>query len=470
MNVLSLFDGMSCGQIALRELGVHVDKYYASEIDKFAIKQTQTNFPDTIQLGDVNNWQSWDIHWSSIDLVLAGSPCQGFSFAGKGLAFDDPRSKLFFVFVEILEACKLFNPDVKFLLENVDMKKEYLRIISEYVGLFPVKINSTLVSAQNRERWYWSNVRTKSSGLFGEIHTDIPQPKDRKIFLRDILQPEAEDDKKYYLSKKAIDGMVKHKHKHKQLGHGFGFLPKDENEKSSSILSRYYKDGKDCIIKLDRKLDQNKASSLAIGGHGNGDHSDMDILCVAMRGRNPDNPSDRTAGSPTEQRLEVKTDGKTNCLTNCLTNVQKDNLVFIGGLNPPNRGDGTLSRDYHQQDRVYDAELSNKAATVAATMNSKYLVKNPILSEPTHKHGEERIYDEGKAPTIQARYGTGGDNVPYVNNLRRLTPIECSRLQTIPSWYKWVVSDSQIYRMLGNGWTVEVVKHILSFGFYEHKV
>ena len=164
MIVLSLFDGMSCGQIALKELGCAV-KYYASEIDKYAIKQTQLNFPNTIQLGDVNNWMGWNLDWSSIDLVLAGSPCQGFSFAGKQLAFDDPRSKLFFVFVEILNHIKKFNQDVKFLLENVNMKKSHLRVISEYVGVFPVNINSNLVSAQNRDRWYWTNIRTKKDSF-----------------------------------------------------------------------------------------------------------------------------------------------------------------------------------------------------------------------------------------------------------------------------------------------------------------
>ena len=150
MNVLSLFDGMSCGQIALLEQGFVIDKYYASEIDKPAIKQTKVNFPNTVELGDVTNWRNWDIDWSSINLILAGSPCQGFSFAGKQLAFDDLRSKLFFVFVEILNHCKQLNPNVKFLLENVNMKKDYLRIISEYVGLFPVNINSNLVSEQTQ--------------------------------------------------------------------------------------------------------------------------------------------------------------------------------------------------------------------------------------------------------------------------------------------------------------------------------
>ena len=198
INVLSLFDGMSCGQMALSKH--NVNKYYASEIDKYAIQQTQHNFPNTIQLGSIENWKSWDINFSSIDLILAGSPCQGFSFAGKQLNFNDPRSALFFVFVDILNHIKKLNPDVKFLLENVNMKKEYLRIMSEYVGVFPVNINSNLVSAQNRNRWYWSNIKTKEVGLFSETHTDIPQPKDRNIFLRDILQPENEIKEKYYLS------------------------------------------------------------------------------------------------------------------------------------------------------------------------------------------------------------------------------------------------------------------------------
>ena len=198
MNVLSLFDGMSCGRIALRELWIEPEHYYASEIDKFAISQTRLNFPDTIHLGDVTKWRKWEIDWGTIDLILAGSPCQGFSFAGKQLAFDDPRSKLFFVFVDILNHVKALNPDVFFLLENVNMKKEHMRVITEYCGVHPVNINSNLVSAQNRNRWYWTNIRTRKVGLFGEIHSDIPQPKDEGILLRDILEEEV--DKVEYLS------------------------------------------------------------------------------------------------------------------------------------------------------------------------------------------------------------------------------------------------------------------------------
>ena len=148
MNVLSLFDGMSCGQIALRELGIKVNKYFASEIDKYAIAQTQLNFPDTIQLGNVKDVRAKDL--PKIDLLLGGSPCQGFSLAGRQLNFNDPRSALFFEFVRILKEIRGINPDVIFLLENVRMKREYQDIISAQLGLRPVLINSARVSAQNR--------------------------------------------------------------------------------------------------------------------------------------------------------------------------------------------------------------------------------------------------------------------------------------------------------------------------------
>jgi DNA (cytosine-5)-methyltransferase 3A len=131
MNILSLFDGMSCGRIAAERAGLDVDNYYASELDKYAITVTQANWPNTVQLGDVTKWREWDIDWASIDLLIGGSPCQGFSFAGKQLAFDDPRSKLFFVYVDILNHIRSLNPDVKFLLENVRMKKEFLDVITE---------------------------------------------------------------------------------------------------------------------------------------------------------------------------------------------------------------------------------------------------------------------------------------------------------------------------------------------------
>jgi site-specific DNA-cytosine methylase len=156
-TVLSLFDGISCGRLALDRAGIEYDKYYASEIDQHAINVATHNYPDTIELGDINKWREWPVDWSRVDLILAGSPCQGFSMLGKQLNFEDARSKLFFVFVDILNHVKALNPKVKFLLENVIMNKTCENIISELLDVQPVKINSRLLVPQNRPRIYWAN-------------------------------------------------------------------------------------------------------------------------------------------------------------------------------------------------------------------------------------------------------------------------------------------------------------------------
>jgi len=182
MNVLSLFDGMSCGQLALQRAGIQVENYYAAEIDKYAIKVTQANFPNTVQLGDVTAIDPDSL--PDIDLLIGGSPCQGFSFAGKQLNFDDPRSKLFWEYVRLLNALK----PKYFLLENVKMKKESMDVITRALRVDPIFINSRLFSAQNRPRMYWTN-----------IPFDVPT-EDKGIVLRDILEPEVEE--KYYAGKK----------------------------------------------------------------------------------------------------------------------------------------------------------------------------------------------------------------------------------------------------------------------------
>ena len=175
MIVLSLFDGISCGRVALKRANIPVTKYYASEVDEAAIAISKANHPDIIHLGDVTKWQDWDIDFSKIDLLIGGSPCQGFSAAGKGLNFNDPRSKLFFEYVNILNTIKAKNPNVKFLLENVKMKSEYKNIISEHLGVEPILIDSALVSAQRRKRYYWTNIE------------GVEQPNDKRIMLKDIV-------------------------------------------------------------------------------------------------------------------------------------------------------------------------------------------------------------------------------------------------------------------------------------------
>lgn len=175
MNVLSLFDGISCGMVALERNGANIENYYASEIDKTATEISNKNYPNIKRLGDVTKWREWNIDWGSIDLLLAGSPCQGFSSSGKGLNFEDPRSKLFFVFIDILNHIKVLNPNVKFLLENVKMKKEWTDTITKYIGVDYVEINSRYFSAQNRVRYYWCN-------------WDILPYEDKGIMLEDIVE------------------------------------------------------------------------------------------------------------------------------------------------------------------------------------------------------------------------------------------------------------------------------------------
>lgn len=172
---MSLFDGISCGKVALDRAGIKVKKYYASEIDKFAMQVSEKNHPDIIQLGDVTSWRSWDIDWKNVGLLIGGSPCQGFSFAGKQLNFNDDRSKLFFVYVDILNHIKSVSPDVKFLLENVKMKTEWQDVISGYLGVKPIRINSALVSAAKRDRLYWANFNVEMPDDKGITFDDINQ-------------------------------------------------------------------------------------------------------------------------------------------------------------------------------------------------------------------------------------------------------------------------------------------------------
>lgn len=187
INVVSLFNGMNTGRQALENVGIKVNKYYSSEIKPYAIELTQHHFPDTLQVGDVTKWKEWNIDWQSIDLVLSGSPCQDLSIAGKRAGINGEKSNLFFVFIDIYKHIKKLNPKVLFLQENVgSANKLDIGIMSRELGVYPVRINSNLLTAQNRDRYYWTNIKTKQT-MF-DVVTDIPQPKDLKIYLKDIIE------------------------------------------------------------------------------------------------------------------------------------------------------------------------------------------------------------------------------------------------------------------------------------------
>jgi DNA (cytosine-5)-methyltransferase 3A len=349
MNVLSLFDGMSCGQQALQRAGINVNNYYASEIDKYGIKVTMANYPNTMQLGSVVDVDGYKL--PKIDLLIGGSPCQSFSFAGKrkGMATKDEQeiltlehylqlksegfefegqSYLFWEYMRLLNELRTKNPDVYFLLENVEMGEKWEKVLSKAIGVNGIHINSALVSAQNRRRIYWTNIGLEPGGLFGDLESIIEQPKDKGILLKDIL--ESEVDEKYFLSEKSI-------------------------------------------IKISKYNNSNRA---------------------------------------------INNDGKSICLQAGYSKIGHDNQFIVHNTMP--------------------------------------------RSSTTGKGGTGHLSRaDGKTYCLD----TGNTNaVEIVNSrIRRLTPIECERLQTVADNYTNHVSDSQRYKMLGNGWTVDVIAHIFKY-------
>lgn len=411
-NVLSLFDGISCGQQALNRTGIKYKNYYASEIDQHAIKVTQHNFPNTIQLGSVVDIDTSTL--PKIDLLLGGSPCQSFSFAGKrkgmstkcnleiltlehylelkseGYEFEG-QSYLFWEYMRIL---KEVNPTY-FLLENVMMGDKWEKILSKAIGVNPIMINSALVSAQNRKRLYWSNIGLKPQGLFGYLEPTIQQPKDKGILLKDILEQDVNE--KYFLSNKRINTIQKSDRS----------VPYIDNKTSKfgCLLSAYHKIPTDGQYIVHNTMPRSSKT--------------VDVKCAAMRGRNPENPKSRESGLHTEQMIEERVDNKTNCLTS----VQKDNLIIQ--INTSKESGG---KQPYQQNRVYGTE--------------------------------------GISSALMAQMSCGTHAIKHQKTIRRLTPIECCRLQTVQDNYfihegKYIVSETQIYKQLGNGWTIDVICHIL---------
>lgn len=383
INVLSLFDGMSCGQLALQKANISVNTYFSSEVDKYAQFVAQKNFPNTVFLGDITKIESHTL--PKIDLLIGGSPCQGFSFAGKmkgavskcnieitslnqyldmkanGFEFEG-QSYLFWEYIRLYKELK----PTYFLLENVAMEQKWKNIISKELGVNPLKnadgkdgLNSALVSAQNRVRLYWTNINAQPTGFFGHLEPNIPQPKDKNIYLKHVLETNVSD--KYYLSEKMLTYVRK---------------KTDINATIDNIR---------------------KAKTLQVGGNSGGLHSQMELV------------------------VEPK-------------------VKQIGYINNKNA----------QANRVYD--VSAKSVTLKGNAGGGggktglYLYKAPCLHG--FEHGSNGQFDK---QLIKA------------GMIRRLTPIECERLQTLPDNYTQGVSNTQRYRMIGNGWTVDMIAHIFYF-------
>ena len=332
MRVLSLFDGMACGYEALLRAWIKVDKYYASEIDKYAIQIAMKNHPDIIQVGDVTKLKGED--FKDVDMIIGGSPCQGFSMAWKMLNFEDPRSKLFFEFVRLVKEIK----PKYFLLENVKMKKEFQDVISEYMWVKPIEINSALLSAQNRKRLYRTNI------------PNVSIPEDKGIRVKDILETNV--DEKYYLSEAMLN----------------------------------------CMMWINQK------------------------------------PSKYPRGKRFEQSLR-NTNEKwiANCVSTHAWSRPVDNFII-------------------EENKI----LVNWAAI--RNQHTKNWVETQL-----------NIRKDEKSNCVVSSYADKLNQVKIWPRIRKLTPIECERLQTMPDNYTEWVSDTQRYKMLWNWWTCDVIAHIFSF-------
>jgi len=396
MNVLSLFDGMSCGQQALERAGIKVDNYFASEIDKYAIQVTMANYPNTTQLGSVVDVDGYSL--PKIDILIGGSPCQSFSFAGKrkGMSTKDEQeiltldhylrlksegyefegqSYLFWEYMRLLNEVK----PTYFLLENVMMGEKWEKVLSKAIGVNAIEINSSLVSAQNRRRLYWTNIGMEASGFFGDLESIIEQPKDREILLKDVL--ESKVDEKYFLSESGINRIKSYNNADRSL---------DNTDKSLCLAAGYHKQGRD--------------NQLII-------HNTM-----------PKSGDPKKGGTGSLSR----TDGKTYCLDTGNTNA-------------------------------VEIILTNKDKRLQKIVDDNIFIEGEVAHLDTYN----QTIDKNKSPSLKLPHG---DRFLYdTSRIRRLTPIECERLQTVKDNYTNHVSDSQRYKMLGNGWTVEVITHIFKY-------
>ena len=424
MNVLSLFDGISGCRIALERVGITPTKYYASEIDKYAMQVAQHNYHDTDQLGSVTEWESWELDWSSIDLVTGGFPCQAWSVAGKQMGDKDERGMLFWTMLDVMKKVLEHNPKAKFLIENVKMKKEFEEYITfhtqEALGhVNKILINSALVSAQNRNRWYWHNLE------------GVEQPEDRDLVLADVIESGFVDRDNAYCI--------------------------DANYHKGGNLKSYFEDSRRQLV-FERPC---KIMDVGKGGMGNRIYSEQgkSPTLLAHSGGKARNGS-CLVGRPCKPR-----------------EYSEDSLLHHAATATDIKGNESNKRVYAE---------TGKAPTLTTMQGGNTQPKVLIVPEATKKGYCE--IEPGQCvdlthPNSKTRRGrkmadksncltAGNFDYNHWNGLtyRKLTPLECERLQTLDDNYtlvldengKQLVSNSQRYKMIGNGWTIDVIAHIFN--------
>jgi DNA (cytosine-5)-methyltransferase 3A len=379
MNVISLFNGMGTLRQAFSDMNININKYYSSEIKPYAIELQQHHFPGVIQVGNIEKWKEWDIDWKTIDFIGSGSPCQDLSIAGKQKGvIKGKRSNLFFTFIEILEHVKSLNPNVKFLQENVgSAPKEDVGIMSRALGVYPVRINSKLVTAQLRDRYYWTNIRTKET-MF-DLVSDIPQPIDKKIMFKDII----------------TDGFT----------------------------------------------DKNKSQALLMSEAKSFGYKDMNKFTELIKRRKED-------GRQLPNMIFVNKE-KANCILESESRPHQNQESLV-----KRNGKGFTNIVYVEKDEVRVKTNTKKGFDIMTEDDCLN------LSFPTSTTRKGRV-TKGKSPFLLQ-----GNEPLYTlknYNVRILNKTELCRLQGFPDDYCDILTRNKAASLLGDGWSLPVIIHILSF-------
>lgn len=504
MKILSLFDGMACGALAMQAAGIEIEKYIAYEVDKYAIQTAQHNFPFIEEMGDV--FKADFTQYAGFDYLIGGSPCTYWSIAqtknretvASGMGWD-----LFSQYVRALHEAK---PRFFLYENNKSMSAAIRKSITETFGFEPILINSALVSAQNRQRLYWCGIR-QADGFYKKA--DIQQPTDRGIVLKDILETNAVtwQEKAYAYTTRCQGACVENtikKHQHTMVAEPVNVMQyelQSVENKDAGVVGILDMAGQEQIKRVYGTNGKCATLTTCQGGHREPKVFEKiaDPVCVAQRGRYDES-------GKLYQHFEAQPTGKTNNLTT----VSKDNLIAepvkLGEIGKGGQGNRVYSIDgkaiaqtaqsggMGSNTGLYAEPVnieSNKCVSEAIRKivekkgylpeminpynKSEIKTKSPTLSTGSMVTSScavlkcEKIEGNINAPIYEVKDGfitVKGNKYPiklvdgfYI--IRKLTVRECMRLQTVPEWYEWPVSKSQAYKMLGNGWTVEVIAHLL---------